>query len=82
MGWIMVPKKKCSSVDREDFRICHECGKRIMGGDAHIVVHNNSWVFHPECGIVFQARELKLEKGVARELKKFAAECKKKGKKK
>ena len=79
MGWIMVPVK---GDIREDFRICHECGERILGGEAHIVVYNNSWVFHPECGVVFQARNLKLERNVARELKKFVVECKKKAGKK
>ena len=74
MGWIMVPGKGKSG---SDFRLCHECGGKIMGGEAHIVTHNNQWVFHPECGIIFQARDLKLEKEVERQLKEFAADCRK-----
>lgn len=74
MTWMFHYKTESVSNKRwreEVFRLCHECGKKIFPGEAHIVTNDNRYAFHPACGYAVQERELKLQKEVTKQAKDF-----------
>lgn len=75
MGWIMIRKDERVYGKVDSFRLCHECGGRIEFDDPHIMDDRGHWVFHPHCGVLFQERELELQKEIVKQLEAFEEEC-------